>query len=278
MGELCLIGSERRGRTMAEVVGFRENRTLLMPFGELTGVRPGDEVVATGRQLTAPVGEAVLGRVLDGIGRPIDGGPTLDGVRTARRPVSAAAPNALAREPIRQRLGLGVRAIDACIPCGRGQRLGIFAGSGVGKSTLLGMITRQTRRRRGRRRTRRRARSRGARVPRERDLGRAAARARRGRRDRRPARARRVKVRGDGDGDRRGLPRPGQGRAPADGLGDALRDGAARDRPRDRRAAGVAGLHAVRVRARCRGCSSAPARPSAARSPRSSPCSSRATT
>ena len=134
VGELCLIGSDRRERVLAEVVGFRDGRTMLMPLGELTGIRPGDPVVGAGRSLRAPVGDAVLGRVLDGLGNPIDGGEPLD----------ATPPSPLLRRPIDQRLPLGVRALDVLVPCGRGQRLGIFAGSGVGKSTLLGMIARNT--------------------------------------------------------------------------------------------------------------------------------------
>ncbi len=109
----------------------------------MQGIRPGAEVVATGRALMAPVGEGLLGRVLDGLGRPIDGkGPLPPGMRF--EPVEGRPPSPLDRPPIERRLALGVRALDAVIPCGRGQRLGIFAGSGVGKSTLLGMIARNT--------------------------------------------------------------------------------------------------------------------------------------
>ena len=90
-----------------------------------------------------PVGDALLGRVLDGLGRPIDGGPEIRGGRAARRR-PASPPSPMDRPRISERLALGVRALDALVPCGRGQRLGIFAGSGVGKSTLLGMIARST--------------------------------------------------------------------------------------------------------------------------------------
>jgi flagellum-specific ATP synthase len=146
VGEICLIGSERRGRMRAEVVGFRDGRTLLMPFGEMRGIRPGDEVVATGRSLHVPVGPSLLGRVLDGFGNPIDGGPPLEGEgrHVERRAVSQAPPSPLHRSAITERMAFGVRALDTVIPCGKGQRLGIFAGSGVGKSTLLGMIARNT--------------------------------------------------------------------------------------------------------------------------------------
>ncbi len=146
VGEVCLVGAARRGQIEAQVVGFRDGRTLLMPLAEISGIRPGDEVVAAGRALTAPTGDAVLGRVLDGLGRPIDDGPPLDlaGSGVGRRSIAATPPNPMTRAPIERRLALGVRALDTCVPCGRGQRLGIFAGSGVGKSTLLGMIARNT--------------------------------------------------------------------------------------------------------------------------------------
>ena len=99
MGELCLIGDARRERVLAEVVGFRDGRTLLMPLGELTGIRPGDPVVGAGRALHAPVGDAVLGRVLDGLGKPIDGGEPLDaaGRYVERRPLDATPPSPLLR-------------------------------------------------------------------------------------------------------------------------------------------------------------------------------------
>ena len=146
VGEVCVVGNARRAQLPAQVVGFRDGRTLLMPLGDMDGIRPGDEVVASGRTHTAPTGPAVLGRVLDGLGVPIDGGPPLGegGARVARRSTLAAPPNPMLRAPIEVRLPLGVRALDTCVPCGRGQRLGIFAGSGVGKSTLLGMIARNT--------------------------------------------------------------------------------------------------------------------------------------
>jgi len=146
VGEICLIGDERRPRVPAEVVGFRDSRTLLMPLAELVGVRPGDPVVSAGHPLTAPTGPAVLGRVLDGLGQPIDGGEPLEagGRPIVRRRLEQAPPSPLLRAPITERLALGVRALDVVVPCGKGQRLGIFAGSGVGKSTLLGMIARNT--------------------------------------------------------------------------------------------------------------------------------------
>jgi len=144
VGELCTIEPGRRRTPVpAEVVGFRDGRTLLMPLGELHGIGPGNTVVPTERPFRLPVGDALLGRVLNGLGEPIDDlGPLAE---CARRSTSATPPDPLRRARIDERLSLGVRALDALVPCGRGQRLGIFAGSGVGKSSLLGMIARSTR-------------------------------------------------------------------------------------------------------------------------------------
>jgi flagellum-specific ATP synthase len=145
IGEVCSIDTGRgRPAVPAEVVGFRAGRTLLMALGEAAGVGPGARVSATGRALRVDVSDDLLGRAIDGLGRPIDGmGPTA-GARSASRDVHAAPPDPLERPRIRERVSLGVRALDALVPCGRGQRLGIFAGSGVGKSSLLGMIARST--------------------------------------------------------------------------------------------------------------------------------------
>ncbi len=139
VGEVCRIESARNeGSTLAEVVGFRNNHVLLMPLGEVRGLHPGSDVIALGMPLQVPVGEGLKGRVMDGLGNPLDGfGPI-----NSERSVSAnfLPPHPLKRQRIQQLFETGVRAIDTLIPCGRGQRLGIFAGSGVGKSTLLGMI------------------------------------------------------------------------------------------------------------------------------------------
>ena len=124
------------------MVGFRKGRTLLMPLGELQGIAPGTVVRPTGQPLRVPVGDQLLGRVLDGLGGALDSGPPLD--PTLGRSTTSAPPDPLARPRITERVGLGVRALDALVPCGRGQRLGIFAGSGVGKSSLLGMIARSS--------------------------------------------------------------------------------------------------------------------------------------
>jgi flagellum-specific ATP synthase len=141
VGELCTI-RRAPGDVRAEVVGFRGDRTLLMPYGDLAGIAPLQPVVALGRPFSAPVGAALLGRVVSGFGEPLDAGPALDGC--ALRSVRAPGPAPLERAPITAGLSTGIRAIDALATLGRGQRLGIFAGSGVGKSSLLGQITRGT--------------------------------------------------------------------------------------------------------------------------------------
>ncbi len=143
IGEVCLVGGGRSGRSVAtEVVGFREGKSLLMPLGELQGIGPGTTVEATGAAFRVAVGEQLLGRVIDGLGAPMDRRPPP--VAQASRSTIASPPDPLERPRIRERVGLGVRALDSLVPCGRGQRLGIFAGSGVGKSSLLGMIARST--------------------------------------------------------------------------------------------------------------------------------------
>lgn len=143
LGEICEIFVKRNAPPiLAEVVGFRENTVLLMPLGEMDEIAPGSDVVATGTSLKVPVGPGLLGRVLDGLGRPIDGlGPieTVDEVLVSRTP-----PDPMKRRRITEPLPLGVRTIDSTLTCGKGQRVGIFAGSGVGKSTLMGMIARNT--------------------------------------------------------------------------------------------------------------------------------------
>src|SRR5580698_5955423 len=139
VGEICRIESARHdGSTLAEVVGFRNNHVLLMPLGEIHGIHPGSEVIALGTSLRVPVGESLKGRVIDGLGHPLD---DLGPIRAdAEINLNLAPPHPLKRQRIRDPFRTGIKAIDSFIPCGRGQRLGIFAGSGVGKSTLLGMI------------------------------------------------------------------------------------------------------------------------------------------
>ena len=139
LGSICWIDLEGGGMVSAEVVGFRDGRLTLVPFGELGGVRPGSGVRLREEQFRVPVGPAVLGRVLDGFGRPIDGkGP----LRAQHRVLLGEAPHPLDRTRITGSLSTGVRAIDGLLTAGKGQRMGIFAGSGVGKSTLLAMIAR----------------------------------------------------------------------------------------------------------------------------------------
>lgn len=141
LGELCRIRPlGRELGTLAEVVGFNGPTTLLMPLGELEGIRPGSPVEALGRSFGVDVGPGLLGRILDGLGHPIDGKGPLG--HTVRVPLTADPPDPLDRPPIDTPITTGVRAIDGMISVGRGQRMGIFAGSGVGKSTLLGMIAR----------------------------------------------------------------------------------------------------------------------------------------
>ncbi|WXR61799.1 flagellar protein export ATPase FliI [Peptostreptococcaceae bacterium AGR-M142] len=143
LGETCLIYPlKSNSPILSEVVGFKGEKVLLMPLGDMEGVGPGSKVVATGNSLEVKVGEELLGRVLDGLGNPID---NLDDIELKKAyPVNNTPPNPLDRDRIDQVLPLGVKAIDGILTCGRGQRVGIFAGSGVGKSTLLGMIARNT--------------------------------------------------------------------------------------------------------------------------------------
>lgn len=142
VGEVVEI-SARGGQTLlAEVVGFRSGRVLLMPLGDASGIGPGSLVTATDIPFQVAVSEALLGRVLDGLGRPIDGKQPIEA--EAYRPAEAKPPPPLQRKRITAALPLGIRSIDGFCTIGKGQRIGIFAGSGVGKSTLLGMVARGT--------------------------------------------------------------------------------------------------------------------------------------
>ncbi|MGQ9556355.1 MAG: flagellar protein export ATPase FliI [Desulfurispora sp.] len=144
VGEICRIMVPGESEpVMAEVVGFGEDYTILMPLGELRGIAPGCRVVPLGRTLQVAVGLPLLGRVLDGLGRPLDWQEHFPWQGLDTVSVDAPPPNPLARKRIQEVLVTGVKAIDALLTCGRGQRVGIFAGSGVGKSTLLGMLARQ---------------------------------------------------------------------------------------------------------------------------------------
>jgi flagellum-specific ATP synthase len=142
VGDLVEVDPDGR-RLLAEVVAVAAERLVCMPLGDLSGVHAGARVRPTGMPLQVPVGEALLGRVLDGLGRPVDGGPAL-GPGVSWVDLASETPHALSRTRVDQPLTFGVRALDTLVPCGKGQRLGIFAGSGVGKSTLLSQITRGT--------------------------------------------------------------------------------------------------------------------------------------
>ena len=138
-GDIVLIGHDR---IPAEVVGVEGNRLTALPLGSLHGLRAGEPVHASNERLTAPVGSHLMGRILDGNGEPIDGGPPLS--KSDRRPLHAVAPLPLERPLVTRQLQTGVRVIDSLLPLGRGQRVSIMAGSGVGKSSLLSMLLRGT--------------------------------------------------------------------------------------------------------------------------------------
>ncbi len=142
IGALCHIMSRNDRPVLAEVVGFKEKQVLLMPIGDMTGIGPGNLVVAADKDLEVGVGPSLLGRVLDGLGNPMDDGGPLS-IETYY-PVNSMPPNPMTRPRIQQILPLGVKCIDGLLTVGKGQRMGIFAGSGVGKSTLMGMIARNT--------------------------------------------------------------------------------------------------------------------------------------
>lgn len=142
IGEVCEIRTSRES-LLSEVVGFQEDRVLLMPLGDMQGIQPGSAVYPIYKSFRTPVGMPLLGRVLDGLGQPIDDGPSFDGVE--RVSTNNNPPPPLSRPPIKDPLVTGVRVIDGMLTCGKGQRMGIFAGSGVGKSTLMGTIARSSR-------------------------------------------------------------------------------------------------------------------------------------
>jgi len=142
LGDICSVIAADGKECIAEVVGFRDARLILMPLGELSSVAPGADVMALHRKLAVPCGPGLLGRVLDGLGQPMDGKGPIQGAVLSM--LDSSPPNPLTRDPVNRPLQTGVRAIDALMTVGLGQRLGIFAGSGVGKSTLLSMIARNT--------------------------------------------------------------------------------------------------------------------------------------
>jgi FliI/YscN family ATPase len=140
IGDFCEISTRGGRRIRTQVIGFRDGRVLSMPLEETDGLSLGDRIVARGGEAELNVSPRLLGRVLDGFGAPMDGGPPIPADDT--RPLFASPPNPLHRAHIDQRLATGIRAIDGLLPCGKGQRIGIFGGSGVGKSTLLGSMAR----------------------------------------------------------------------------------------------------------------------------------------
>lgn len=142
LGDLCHVSLPEGGTLDLEVVGFRGPATLLMPLGDAHGLRPGTRVIPRGARLDVACSEGLLGRVVDGLGKPIDGGPALPPGK--RMPLVRPAPGPLDRVPIETPLSTGVSVLDGFLTLGRGQRVGIFAGSGVGKSTLLGEVARGT--------------------------------------------------------------------------------------------------------------------------------------
>jgi flagellum-specific ATP synthase len=142
IGDCCEIVDATDRRYAGEVIGFRGQRVLAMPLEGIEGIRHGDTVVGLGRAPEFPAGEGLIGRVLDAVGNPLDDAGPLHSY--GREPIHRAPPAAMDRVPIRQPLSTGVRALDAMLTVGIGQRIGIFGGSGVGKSTLIGMMTRNT--------------------------------------------------------------------------------------------------------------------------------------
>lgn len=142
VGSQCIIENREGNHIQAEVVGFKDKRVILMPFGEMRGIKPGSRIVDIDRRPLVTVGEGYLGRVIDGLGRPIDGKGPIKGEK--EYPIYGDLLNPLNREVIREVTDVGVGAVNALVTVGKGQRIGIMAGSGVGKSILMGMISRNT--------------------------------------------------------------------------------------------------------------------------------------
>ena len=140
VGELCSIENDTGEEILAEVVGFHEGKLLLMPYRSMSGVHAGSHVRPSGHPLRLKLGKALIGRVLDGLGRPMDN--LEDPVLRHSRDIRSRAPKPLERAPIHKSFQTGIKSIDGMLTCGEGQRMGIFAGSGVGKSVLLGMLAR----------------------------------------------------------------------------------------------------------------------------------------
>ena len=142
VGSLCSVKNSQGLDVQAEVIGFKDKRVIIMPFGEMRGIKPGSRIVDISKKPTVPVGKAYLGRVIDGLGRPIDGKGLIKGAK--EYPVYGNTLNPLKRKIIRDAIDVGVRSINSLITMGKGQRIAIMSGSGVGKSVLMGMIAKNT--------------------------------------------------------------------------------------------------------------------------------------
>lgn len=145
IGDVCWIhvgGKKHQRKIQAEVVGFKDEYVILMPYADIQDIAPGSLVEATSKPLEVKVGSTLIGKVIDSLGNPMDGSVLPKGLKSI--PTEQSPPNPLKRPPISEEIEVGVRAIDSLLTVGKGQRIGIFAGSGVGKSTLLGMIARNT--------------------------------------------------------------------------------------------------------------------------------------
>lgn len=144
MGDVCRVSANDGGaEVLAEVVGFRQDTVLLMPYHDTDGIGYGSHVLNTGAKLMISVGESMIGRTINALGQPIDGGPPLEGGTMCS--INAEPANPMERPPIDTPMEMGIKAIDGFLTIGKGQRMGIFAGSGVGKSTLMGMLARNVR-------------------------------------------------------------------------------------------------------------------------------------
>jgi len=141
IGDLCIISDGGKNEVLAEIVGFKDDRILLMPYDEIKGIAVGNYVKNTRRKLGVPVGDFLMGRVINAVGEPIDEGTTFE--KNDDSFFGGGYTNPLSRPPISEKLDFGIKAIDGMLTIGKGQRIGIFSGSGVGKSTLMGMIARK---------------------------------------------------------------------------------------------------------------------------------------
>lgn len=142
IGEVCLIHSSNKAPVISEVVGFNNEKIILMPYAQVTEIGPGCLVESTGQALSVKIGRGLIGKVVDSLGENLDGSRLPKGLSTCL--TEQSPPNPLLRPPISEPIQVGVKTIDSLLTVGEGQRVGIFAGSGVGKSTLLGMIARNS--------------------------------------------------------------------------------------------------------------------------------------